>query len=676
VNNSAGVNAPHASATVIETAKPWWDSFGNVGGRSPTRSRLSHAFAQPHARLLLGALFLFALVIVVYLPILPGSFVMDDARLVGKAANPLVNGSLTLRSVWFQTDFPLTLCAWWAEWSMWGENAFGYHAVNLLLQAFSAVFLWRVLVRLNVPGAWLAAAIFAVHPVCVGSVARIAELKNTLSLPFFLVSVWAYLHYEANSLYRHDKSVVVPNYRGTSWFCLSFIAFILALFSKTTTIALPVTLLGCAAWQRGRVSRRDLAHTVPFFVLSVSFGLMSVWFQKYQALAGMVLPPQSFGERLGVGGRNFWFYCGKALLPINLTVFYPRWKTDVSALMNFLPVLLMVGVFVACWFFRRSWGKPALFGLGCFTILLFPALGFFDAQCFVKFQVSDHLQYLPLIALVSLVAGAIGSLPDKRTFQLSAIILISILSILSFKRAQVFSTQESLLRDTLAKNPAAWAVHNDLGVILVNQGKFSAAAEQFKTALEGMPNDPDLLANLALTDFVLGRLNESCAEYCAALRIKPDSAALHEGLADVLKCLGRNDEAIAHLTIALRISSKTETHANLAELLFMRGDFRRAVDHYRHVLLVEPDNVACLNNLAYVLIACPDRSIRDGGEAIKLSERACQLTSFKQPPFLKTLSAAYAAEGRLAEATAATEMISRLQVAAAEPLPASKKVRN
>jgi hypothetical protein len=130
VNNPAGLNVPHASAAVIETAKPWYGWFGNSGGRSPARSRLVHTFAQSHTRLLLGTLFLFALVTVVYLPILPGSFVMDDPRLVGKAANPLVNGGLTLRSVWFQTDFPLTLCVWWGEWSMWGENAFGNHAVN------------------------------------------------------------------------------------------------------------------------------------------------------------------------------------------------------------------------------------------------------------------------------------------------------------------------------------------------------------------------------------------------------------------------------------------------------------------------------------------------------------------------------------------------------------------
>ena len=146
-------------------------------------------------RLILGALFLFALVFAVYRPILPGSFLIDDHRLIG-SDNPLVNGEFTPRSIWFQTDFALTTIGWWVERQFFGENPAGYHAVNMALQALSAVLLWRLLARLKLPGAWLAAAIFAVHPVCVNSVARVSELKNTLSLPFFLLSFRAYLSYE------------------------------------------------------------------------------------------------------------------------------------------------------------------------------------------------------------------------------------------------------------------------------------------------------------------------------------------------------------------------------------------------------------------------------------------------------------------------------------------------
>ena len=635
---------------------------------------LRNVYSHSPVRVVAGAMLLFALVLIVYFPILPGSFVMDDMRLVAGAANPLVTGELSWRSVWFQTDFPLTLCVWKAEWIMWSDRPLGYHIVNIGLQAISAMLIWRVLKRLKIPGAWLGAAIFAVHPVCVGSVGRIAELKNTLSLPFFLVSFWAYLSYEKYTLYRDELSREnAPNARNSFWFVASFVSFLLALLSKTTTIALPVVLLGCAAWRRGRITRRDVLHTAPYFILALSFGLMSVWFQKYQALAGEVIAPQTFVERLSVAGRNFWFYCGKALLPVNLTVFYSRWETNHSLLTALFPALLIVAVFLACWRFRRSWGKHALFGIGAFAMLLFPALGFFDAQCFSKFQVSDHLQYLPLVALLSFFSGIIASLPGKRFVWPTGIVVVCILSVLSFKRAAVFSTQESLLRDTLAKNPKAWPVYNDLGAILFSRGKIADAAGCLKTSLELRPNEPDSLSNLALMDLLQGRFQEACDEYRAAIRMKPDSMALHENIANALQNLGKFDEAIGHLKIALRSSPKIQTRVTLAGLLFLTHDFRNSINEYRKVLALEPDNVQSLNNLAYVLATCPEANIRNGGEAVRLSEQACHLTDFKQARFLKTLSAAYAEQGRLAEAIEANEKASRLEGLDAQTGDAPKK---
>jgi Flp pilus assembly protein TadD len=656
LKNSGVIDSTHAHAAPLgdDAMAASWSNYRAL--------MLRNVSSRSRVRLVLGALLLFALVLIIYFPILPGSFVMDDMRLVAGAANPLVTGDLSWRTVWFQTDFPLTLCVWKTEWTMWGDHPLGYHAVNIALQAISAVLLWRVLARLEVPGAWLGAAIFAVHPVCVGSVGRIAELKNTLSLPFFLLSLWAYLGYEKQTLYRDDAAQGHGSKaRGTLWFAVSFISFLLALLSKTTVIALPVVLLGSTAWQRGRIARRDLLHTIPYFILALSFGLMSVWFQKYQALAGQVIASQTLVERLSVAGRNFWFYCGKAFLPVNLTVFYPRWGTEYSLLAALLPAVLIVAVFLACWRFRRNWGKHALFGLGAFAVLLFPALGFFDAQCFTKFQVSDHLQYLPLVALLSLFGAVIASLPGRKFAWPAAVIVISILSILSFKRAQVFSTQESLLRDTLAKNPKAWPVYNDLGAILFSRGKIAEAAGNFKTSMELNPNEPESLSNLALMDLLQGHYQAAAEEYREAIHMKPDSVALHENMANALQNLGKFDEAIGHLKIALRSSPKIQTRVTIAGLRFLAHDFRGSVSEYRKVLELDPDNVESLNNLAYVLATCPDANVRNGGNAVQLSEHACRLTHFKRARLVKTLSAAYAAQGRIAEAVEANEKASRLQ---------------
>ena len=206
-------------------------------------------------RLGLGVLLLFALVFLVYAPILPGHFLMDDYRLV-KVDNALVTGEMSPLTFWFQTDFTLSAVGWWLQWLAWGDHPAYYHAVNILLHGLSAVLLWRLLAWLKLPGAWFAAALFAVHPVCVNSVARIAELKNTLSLPFFILSFWAYLRYEAAEIFPVSPAAPARHRAGAFWYGLALVAFVLALLSKTSTVMLPVVLLACAAWQR-RGKARD-----------------------------------------------------------------------------------------------------------------------------------------------------------------------------------------------------------------------------------------------------------------------------------------------------------------------------------------------------------------------------------------------------------------------------------
>jgi tetratricopeptide (TPR) repeat protein len=625
---------------------------------------------ESRVRFVLGTLFYFALVFISYLPILPGSFLMDDHRLI-KDDNGLVSGDYGLLSVWFSGDFSLSSVGWWAQWHLWGENPGGYHAVNLLLQSTSAVLLWRLLVKLKIPGAWLAAAFFAVHPVCVNSVARIAELKNTLSLPFFILSFLAYLHYETLALYP-DGQIQAGNQstrsRATLWYGISLVAFVLALLSKTTTIMLPILLLVCAAWQRGRVTRKDLLHTGPHFLLSLAFGLMSMWYQKHQALAGETLPPSTFLERLAITGSNFWFYLGKAFLPLNLSIVYFRWQPDVTKLAAYLPDFFVIALFVLCWFFRRSWGRHVLFGLGCFLIALFPALGFFDAQFLVKFQVSDHLQYLPLIAPLALAAAWLASVLGRKVFALAAAVLILVLSGYTMQRAQVFSTQESLMRDTLAKNPAASGAHNDLGVILAQRKNYTAAEEHFNASLQSNPDNDEARLNLGQLLILQGRFPEAQRHLRTALADNPGNSEFHEKLATVLTELGKPQEAIVQLKVALRLEPKLHenTRLALAGLLYETGDYREAANEYRKILSAKPDLAEPLNNLAWLLATCPDDTVRNGEEAVECAERACLITKFKDPLPVGTLAAAYAEAGRFPEAVVTSDFAIRLATAAHE----------
>jgi len=630
--------------------------------------------AAPERRFqpILGALFIFALVLAVYLPILPGSFLIDDQRLIG-SDNPLVNGEFTPRSIWFQTDFTLTTFVWWLERSVWGENPAGYHVVNMALHALSAVLLWRLLVRLKIRGAWLAAAIFAVHPVCVNSVARVSELKNTLCLPFFLLGFLAYLRYETLALYPANLNRAgrgPGRSQATWWFTFSLVAFILALLSKTTAVMLPPVLLLCAAWQRRRVTGKDMLHTGPFFVLALAFGLMSVWFQKHQALAtaAAALPLETFGERLALAGRILWFYLGKTLWPFNLNLYYPRWDVNAASPIAYLPGLLFCAVLLVSWWMRRGFGRHVLFALGCFAVTLFPALGFFDSQFLTMWQVSDHLQYLPMIAVLALVAAGLASLLPRNIFGCAAIALLLALSVLTFKRAQVFATAEGLLRDALAKNPAAWPVQNDLGAILLKQGKDSEATELFIVSLRYNPDNAGAHANLGYLLARQRRFAEADRQFRAALRLRPDDPVVHENYAETLAEQGREQEAIVHLRAAIifqsRFNPRIEPRMNLAGLLYQAGDARAAVIQLRQVLSLKPDYPEALNNLAWILATCADDRVRAGKEAVRCAERACQLTGFKQASMVGTLAAAYAEAGRFADAVTNAETAVKLATAA------------
>ena len=586
---------------------------------------------------------------------LPGSFVMDDHRLIS-SDNPLVTGETTVWAIWFSGDFPLSSVGWWLERLMWGENPAGYHVVNLLLHATSVCLLWRLLVTLKIPGAGLAAALFAVHPVCVNSVARVAELKNTLSLPFFLLSFLAYVHYEQLAL--HPAETNSPNRqrrRATLWFAISLCAFVLSLLSKTTTIMLPLLLLCYAFWRRGRIVRTDLVHTSPCFLLSLGFGLLSMWYQKNQALVGETLPLSNLAERLAMAGWNFWFYLGKAIAPVHLSVVYFRWKPDVTALTGWLPDLLVLGIFSLCWCYRRSWGRHLLFTLGCFLIALFPALGLVDAQYLVKFQVSDHLQYLPLmVPLVPLVlmAALLARVAGGAVFRLAWAVLVLTLASYTFQRAQVYSTQESLMRDTLAKNPTSWGAHNDLGVILAERKNYPAAAAHFNASLAANADNENARLNLAQLLIAQGHYDEARHHLELGLAHNPANSQFHEHLADVLTQLGQPRAAIVQLQAALRLETKfhTTTRLALAGLLHATGKYTEAVEQYRAILATKPDLTEPLNNLAWILATCPDDSVRNGRKAVDYAEYACLVTKFKDAHIVGTLAAAYAEAGRFSEA--------------------------
>ena len=606
------------------------------------------------------AALLLLLVLAAYAPVFRGGFVWDDTVLIDR--NSLVRGEADLLSIWFHEDFPLSIVAFWLQWLAWGQHAAGYHVVNVLLHGTGILLLWRVLARLGIQGAWLGAALFAVHPVAVASVAWISELKNTLSLVFLLASLYCYNRFALEPRTPHVA------HRASNWYWLALGAFLLALLSKTSTVMLPVVLLACVWWRCGRLTGFDVLRATPFFALALAFGLMTIWFQAHHVIPDHATRNEGFIERLAGAGWALWFYLSKALLPLNLVTIYPRWEIYPAQWWAWLPLGLWCGTLVTCWSFRRGAGRPALLALVCFSALLFPVLGFFDTYFFSMSRVSDHFAYLSLLPMTAMAGAVLGQAARKKpatipairqwhpaAFRVLAAAVVAVLAGLTAQRARVYAADESLWRDTLARNPAAWVAHNNLGCLLAEQGKLDEAARHFEASLHGNPRNAEAHRNLGKALVLRQEFAKAEEHLSAAVQLNPNDAEAHRTRALALEGLGRPHEAATTLHAALRIEPDADTRVELAGLLRRLGDFREAVTHLRLAVTAKPDDAEALNNLAWILATAADAGLRNGAEAVQLAERACQLTGERDAPMVATRAAAYAEAERFPEAVASAE---------------------
>ena len=507
-------------------------------------------------------------------------FIWDDDLYVTQ--NKLLTAPDGLSRIWFSLDspsqyFPLTYTSFRFEYALWGAYPEAYHWGNILLHTANALLVWRLLWVLRIPGAWLAAAFFALHPVQVESVAWISERKNVLMGLFFLLALLAWVKFVEASSKERGK-----------YYGLALFFYALALFSKTTACTLPAALLLILWLKKVRIDWRRLVQIGPFVVLGLGMGLVAMWWERYHQgtldeFYGVGLP-----ERFLVASRALWFYAGKLLWPANLVFSYPRWTISAGNPLDYAWLLATAVAVVLVYLGRHRLGRGPIVAALFFVATLSPVLGFIMLYTFRYSFVADHYQYLACIGPLALAAAGITRAVDffgqgKRFVQgaLCAALLVS-LGVLSWRQCAMYVDLDTLWSTTIARNPDSWMAHNNIGITLARQGRTQEAIDHFNRALELNPHHDEADYNLANALLRLNREDEAVPHYEAALKINPRNTRAHFNLAAVLAHKGRAEEAIVHYNKVLETyPNDPVVHKNLEKIFRQMGRTDEADAHLR-----------------------------------------------------------------------------------------------
>ena len=576
------------------------------------------------------AFFLAASTLLAYQPVWHGHPIWDDWRHLTKAELASMSG---LIRIWLEPGItqrfdPLVDTAFWIENKLWGTAPLGYHLVSITCHVGTALLLVAVLRRLHIKGAWLAAAIFALHPVCAESVAWISELKNTMSGVFFLGTILAYL--------RFDEA------RTPSSYAMAMGLFLGALLSKTTTVVWPIAMIAIMWWKRGALSwKRDVLPLIPFAGLTLFDGWVALGIERDAVGNAMRELQFSLAQRLVIAGHACWFYLGKLLWPVGLCPIYPRWQIDHLRGVDYLYPIGVLVLLVVSWAQRKRSRAPAA-ALLFFVGVLSPLLGIFSFSYQRYSFVADHFQYLASLGVITLAAA--GGVWLRERWRLVprfagialCVAVLATLAVLTREHSRAFADLGAFARTTLAGNPDSWVARDHLGLVLTSEGKLTEAIDLFNQVLRANPKyglghynlgcalqsqgrieeavqqyqqaiewQPDLVRpryNLGCILASRGRLAEAIKQYQDALRLEPYASEVRNNLGIALASSGNLDEAIGQFQRAIELRPDfAEAHVNLGHALAIRTNFAQAITQYEEALRFDPKNASDHYDLAIAL---------------------------------------------------------------------------
>ena len=593
-----------------------------------------------------AALALALLVAAAYLPaMLWGGFVWDDSGITEAAP---VREPAGLRSIWFTPAalrqweghyWPLVYTTFWLEHKLWGFAPAGYHVVNVLLHLANTLLTWRLLRRLAAPGAWIVAAVFAVHPVHVESVAWVIERKDVLSGLCYLAAFLAWLRFT-------EARRPAPRARR---YLLVLALFGLGMLCKSIVVTLPAALLIAQWWKQGRSTGRDLLALAPLCALGLAIAVADLAFYRSNEVIAF---DYTAVERALIAARALWFYAGKLLWPADLAVIYPLWEVSAADPAAWGYLIAAAALAGALWLLRHRIGRGPLAGALFFAVTLAPVLGFVDYGYQQFSLVADRHQYLAAGGVIAVLVGAAATgaqrcgvgLPALGTgrwrwaggrtaggrkaapagaaadpaaraaaWSAAAVVVavLAVLAALTWRQAGIYRDEVTFYSHVVAHNPAAHDAAYNFGVALAAVERFAEAEEQFRQALALTPGHERAHRNLGVAQLRRQRYEEALATYRRFLERYPDSAVGHANLGIALHYLGRTDAALASLDRALALDPalqvarnnralmpRIKAHADAGLGLMAAGRLDAAAPYLRAVVEADPRYVIAHRALA------------------------------------------------------------------------------
>lgn len=517
---------------------------------------------------------------VAYWPCYWGGFIWDDNSYV--LYNENLRDVRGLWRIWFEPTatpqyHPLVFSSFWIEYQLWGDSTLGYHLVNVGLHAANAVVLWAILRRLRVPGALLAAAVFALHPVHVESVAWISERKDVLSAFFYGATMWWWIGY-------------IERGRERDWVIALGLAAC-TLLSKTILCTLPAALLLVAWWKAPGRWRDWLVRLVPFLLISMPIAWVTIWREHSHGNPPL---PYTLPERVLIAGRALWTHVGLLVWPAGLTIVYDSWPVSVRDPRAWLYPLavLAVGAALAAGHRRLGWGP--FVGAVFFVLTLAPTLGFVDYNIMRYAFVADHFQYVAGAGLIAVAAAAVdraGCRFPSPVPRVAGVVLLAVLAVLTWRQAELYADPDVLWRDNVAKNPRSWVGQSYIATSLMRDDRYEEAERVLRDAVEAMPENVEAHRTLAIVIASLGRPEVALDHLRAARALDPGHARTENSIGTVLLSLGRAEEAESHFAAAVRLDPEYGAawhYRAIAALQLGRRD--EAVVYLQKALRLDPGN--------------------------------------------------------------------------------------